>query len=439
MSFTRRNVLMSTLFGAGYVGLRALATGVPAAALLKGREAFADGATCVDKTKAQYIIMSTSGSGDPINANAPGTYLDSGIVHPDPVANPQMKPAMMSIGGQNYTAALPWTQLDPTIVQRMSFFHIMTNTPVHPKQPDVQKLLGATNANEMLPSLLAKQLAPCLGTVQTQPISLGATTPSEGLSFSAQPLPIIPPLALKATLTSPTGPLMNLQAIRDQTLAQLDSLYRGGASPAQKKYLDSLVNSQSQVRNIRQDLLSSLSNITDNGVQSQITAAMALIQMNVTPVIAIHIPCGGDNHSDPGLQNEVAQTVTFVQSIGQLISAIPTSLKDSVTFMSLNVFGRTLGAGSLTGRNHNQNHQLSVTVGAPFKSKVIGGVAPVGNDYGAVAIDSSNGKGGAGGDISPPESLASFGKTMLAAVGVDQATIDQNIVSGKVITAALNS
>src|ERR1051326_8649877 len=174
MSFTRRNVLMSTLFGAGYVGLRALATGIPAATLLKGSKAFADG-TCVDKTKAQYIIMSTSGNGDPINANTPGTYLDSGIVHPDPAANPSMAPATMSIGGQNYTAALPWTQLDPTIISRTTFWHIMTNTPVHPKQPDVQKLLGATQANEMLPSLLAKQLAPCLGTIQTQTITLGAT------------------------------------------------------------------------------------------------------------------------------------------------------------------------------------------------------------------------------------------------------------------------
>jgi len=438
MSFTRRNVLMSTLFGAGYVGLRALATGVPAAVLLKGRDAFADGATCIDKSKAQYIIMSTSGSGDPINANAPGTYNDPGIIHPDPVANPSMKPATMSIGGQNYTAALPWTQLDPTIIQRMTFWHIMTNTPVHPKEPEVLKLMGAVKGDEMLPSLLAKQLAPCLGTIQTQPIALGATTPSEGLSFSAQPLPIIPPLALKATLTSPTGPLANLQGIRDQTLAQLDSLYRSGASPAQKKYLDSLVNSQSQVRNIKQDLLSSLNNIMDNSVQSQIIAAMALIQMNVTRVISIHIPFGGDNHSDPGLQNEVAQTVTGVQAIGQLIAAIPASLKDSVTFMSLNVFGRTLGAGSQTGRNHNQNLQTSVTIGAPFKSKVIGGVGQVGNDYGALAIDSSTGKGGAGGDISPPETLASFGKTMLAAVGVDSATIDQNIVSGKVISAALN-
>lgn len=72
MNFSRRNLLMSTLFGAGYVGLRALATGLPVSLLLKGRKALADGTACTDKTKAQYVILQTSGLGDPINANCPG-------------------------------------------------------------------------------------------------------------------------------------------------------------------------------------------------------------------------------------------------------------------------------------------------------------------------------------------------------------------------------
>src|SRR5205823_7432860 len=121
-------------------------------------------------------------------------------------------------------------------------------------------------------------------------ITLGATSPSEGLSFGGQALPIIPPVALKTTLTSPSGPLANLQSLRDQTLGQIDDLFRTSGSPAQKAYLDSLIASQSQIRNIRQDLLGSLASIKDNSVTSQITAAIALIQMNVTPVVAIHIP-----------------------------------------------------------------------------------------------------------------------------------------------------
>ena len=45
--------------------------------------------------------------------------------------------------------------------------------------------------------------------------------------------------------------------------------------------------------------------------------------------------------------------------------------------MSLNVFGRTLGPGNTDGRQHNQNHQVSITIGKPFAGGVIGGVGPV--------------------------------------------------------------
>jgi len=436
MNISRRKALMSTLFGAGYVGVRALATGIPAAVLMKGRRAFADtAATCANPAKAQFIVLATSGSGDPINANVPGTFEDARITHS---ADPTMAATQLSLAGRSVKAALPWSTLPQNVLDRTCFWHIMTDTPVHPKEPDVLKLMGSTYADEMLPSLLARQLAPCLGTIQAQPITLGAASPSEGLSYAGQALPIIPPLALKATLTSPTGPLANLQGLRDQTLSQLDELYRGGANAGQKAYLDALVKSQSEVRNIRQDLLAALGSIKDNGIASQITAAVTLIQMNVTPVIAIHIPFGGDNHTDPLLAGEAKQTVSGVAAIASLMSQLAgAGLSDQVSFMSLNVFGRTLGPSNINGRNHNPNHQVSITIGKPWKGGVIGGVAPVGSDYGAVAFSSTSGAAGAGGDVQPGESLASLGRTALAAVGVDSATIAQAISNGKVVPAAL--
>ena len=445
---TRRNILTTTLFGASYAGLRALATGLPIGLFAHSRRARAAAASCANAGKAQYIIMQTSGSGDPWNANVPGTYEDPNIAHS---ADPSMAPTAMTLGGKQTKAALPWTQLPQNVLDRTTFWHIMTNTPVHPKEPDVLKLSGATTPDEMLPSLLAKQLAPCLGTVQAQPITVGATSPSEGLSFGGAALPIIPPLALRTTLTSPTGPLTNLQALRDQTLSNISTIYSNAqATPAQKKYLDSLVTSQQQVRNIRQDLLSSLSAIKDNSVQSQITAALALIQMNVTPVVAIHIPFGGDNHFDTAFKTETTQQASLqagvvqgIPAIGALMSQMASmGLQDQVTFMSLNVFGRTLYVPNNNGRQHNPNHHVAVTIGKPFKAGIIGGVAPIdaanlSKDYGAVAINSTTGAGGSGGDVAPGDTLASYGKTMLAAVGVDQGTIDNSIVSGKVIQGAL--
>jgi hypothetical protein len=433
---SRREALLSTLFGAGYVGLRALATGLPASFLLNPRRALADGAgTCAAKAKAQYIILNTSGLGDPINANVPGTFDDPKITHS---ADAQMAPTMLSLLGQSYIAARPWSMLPQNVLDRTCFWHLMTNTPVHPKEPDVLKLMGATQADEMLPSLLAKQIAPCLGTLQAQPITLGASSPSEGLSYDGAALPIIPPLALRGTLTSPAGPLANLQALRDQTLGQLSDLFRSSANPGGRAYLDSLTISQQQLRGVRQDLLNALDSIKDNGVGSQITAALALIQMNVSPVVVVHIPFGGDNHHDAGLAAETTQTVSGVGAIANLMSQLQAlGLQDRVTFMSLNVFGRTLGPANTDGRQHNGNHQVSITIGKPFRGGVVGGVAPVGSDYGALPIDSKSGRGVAGADIAAVDTLASFGKTALAAVGADPSVLSTTIASGKVITPAL--
>lgn len=433
----RRNALLTTLFGAGMVGLRSLASGLPAALLMNPRKALADvlPSSCDTPAKAQFIIFATSGLGDPINANAPGCYDDPNITHS---SDPSMAPATLTLRGKSYTAAAPWASLPQNVLDRTAFFHLMTSTPVHPKEPDVLKLMGNTYQGEMLPSILAKELAPCLGTVQAQPICLGATTPSEALSFGGTALPIIPALALQSTLTTPAGPLADLQPLRDQTLSQIYDLYKNDATPAQRAYIDSLVASQSQVRNLNQSLLDALSSISDNTAASQVLAAVTLIQMKVTPVISIHIPFGGDNHRDIGLATETTETVAALGVIASLMQQLATAgLADQVTLASLNVFGRTIGPSNTDGRQHNQNHQVSFAIGKPFLGGVIGGVAPVQDDYGALPIDSKTGSASMGGDIGAGDTLASYGQTLLAAVGVAPEKIQSQITSGSVIQGAL--
>jgi hypothetical protein len=433
---TRRDALLSTLFGAGYVGLRALATGLPASLLLRPREALADPAmACAAQSKAQYVIFATSGNGDPINASVPGTYEDPMIVHS---ADPTMAPTSLTMQGQTHTAAAPWATLPQNVLDRTVFWHLMTSTPVHPKEPQVLELMGATPSGEMLPSLLAKQLAPCLGTIQPQPISVGALSPSEALTYGGAALPVVPALALKATLTNPVGPLTALQPLRDQTLNQIYDLYKNSATQAQRNTIDSMVTSQNQVRSIKQNLLDALASIKDNTAGSQVLAAITLVQMNVSPVISIHIPFGGDNHRDVALATETAQTVSGVATIVSLMQQLASAgLQDKVTLMTLNVFGRTIGPGNTDGRQHNGNHQVSITIGKPFRGGVMGGVAPVGSDYGATAMTSTTGAGGSGGDIRAVDTLAAFGQTMLAAVGADPSVITSPSGSSKVVTAAL--
>jgi hypothetical protein len=191
------------------------------------------------------------------------------------------------------------------------------------------------------------------------------------------------------------------------------------------------------VRNIRQDLLNALVSIKDNTATSQVLAAVTLIQMNVSPVVSIHIPFGGDNHRDIALATETTQTVAGVATIAALMQQLAAAgLADKVTFMSLSVFGRTLGPGNTDGRQHNGNHQVSIAIGKPFRGGVIGGVGPVAPDYGALPIDSTT--GAAGGDIRAVDTLAAFGQTMLASVGADPGVITSPNGTSKVVAAALS-
>src|SRR6185295_15507090 len=96
-------------------------------------------------------------------------------------------------------------------------------------------------------------------------------------------------------------------------------VYKDVATPAQKRHLDALLTSHQQVRDIEQRLLDALALITDNGPAAQVKAAVTLIQMKVSPVVAIHIPFGGDNHRDPGLELESSQTLSGIATIGSLM------------------------------------------------------------------------------------------------------------------------
>ena len=97
---------------------------------------------------------------------------------------------------------------------------------VHGDQPKVMKLLGKTSGSEMMVSAYAKHLAPCFGTVQPEPIAVGARgNASELVSFSGRTLPSISPTQLKQLLTgSKTDPLVKLRTVRDTSIDKLNAL-----------------------------------------------------------------------------------------------------------------------------------------------------------------------------------------------------------------------
>jgi hypothetical protein len=435
--FSRRQTLLSGAGGMGSLLLKSLATGLPASFLMNPEKALAEvRPACGTQSKAQFIILSASSLGDPLNANVPGTY-GAGIMHP---TDPEMAATDFMLGSKQVRAAKPWSLMPESVRQRMSFWHLKTNTPVHPDQPDVLKLRGAIRPAEMFPSVLSKHLAQCLGTIQSQPITVGAQSPSEGLTYLGASLPILPPISLRDTLLARPGALSSLAPLRDQTLNNIAAILKTSGTKAQRDYVDSLVTSQSLVRNIPQTLVSDLAALDSNAIEDQINAAITLIKMKVSPVITVHFDFGGDNHFDAGLTREATSSIASIAGIRTLMSRLEADgLSDQVTFLSLNVFGRTLGAAaSGSGRNHNANHQVSVAIGKAFKPGVIGGVAADSRDFSAVSINSTTGAAaGTGGDVSATETLASFGKSVMAGLGITQATIDSTIPGGKVIQGGL--
>lgn len=452
MSLTRREALLSALFGSSYLGLRALATGLPVAFLANPLRAD----TCsLDASKAQFIIMSTSDSGDPMNANMPGTYDFADIAHPPAAMFPDFAMATTMLGGKSVKMAKCWADLissaDPkiAIANRIAFVHHSTQNNSHTNQNKVQRLMGALPRQEMLVSYLAKQLAPCLGTIQREPVVVGASGPGEFLSFEGRTLPKLSPRALRDTLLSAAGPLTNLQSLRDQDLNRLNAMFKETGNTAQKAYLDRLATSQTQVRSIAQNLLDNLSSIVNDTAEGQIIAAASLVAMKVAPVVSLHFRWGGDNHTDTNLQNEANQTSESVapldgagmprkSGIAFLMQKLTDlGLRDQVLFMAMNVFGRTLKKLGTTGRDHWGTHHVTVLIGKPIKPGLVGGMELKNNEYNATPFDSITGASSAAGDVPMNDGLAALGKTIGTAVGLSDAQLNTDVTGGKVIKALL--
>lgn len=433
-SLTRRTALRS-LLGVGGVGLAALATGIPRSVLLDPL----GHAHAQDADRPRMLILTTSERGDPINTNAPGTYENASIIHP---ADASMAPVDFQLGEQSVRAARPWSELPESIRNRMTFIHHATYANTHPSQPKVMRLTGNLRNGEMLVSMFSKALAPALETTQVEPISLGAAGGTELLSFEGRILSAVQPVALKQILGDPEGPLGQLQEIRDQRIDELHALFREHGTENHRRMLDRFAQSRMEARTISLDLLDRLDSVRRNDAASQIIAAPVVAAMNVSPVLTIRIPFGGDNHNDQGLARETRETISGLGLLTDLMANIETmknegALRNEVVVANLSVFGRTLVNGGQSGRDHNGNHHTAFIIGDTVRPSVIGGVVPEGDDFGAAAFDSTTGAMDEDGDVSFETGFGSMAKTMGRALGIGQDVLDEEIVSGKTISAAL--
>lgn len=435
MDPSRRQLLSLMLLGAGRVGLRALATGLPIPFLLRPAHAALGPEAAVKEQPIpidQHLILSTSSAGDPLNVNVPGTYDFADIVHP---ADPAMARTALSLGGRRCFAAAPWATLPQAVLDRTLFFHHATLTNQHPGLPTVMRLHGGTARREMLPSIIARHLAARLGTLQAEPLSIGA---EEVLSSEGRPLPNLSPTALRDALTKGRTPLAGLHGLRDATLDEVRAALRQHGAREQLARIDQLARSRDEARALGDRILDDLAAIRSDEASGQIAAATALVRLNVAPVVALSIPFGGDNHFDSDLATEAKQTVTGVAHVRDLMQRLAAyGLADRVSFAMMNVFGRTLLRNGRNGRDHWDSHHAAVLIGRPFRGGIVGGLTPHGGDYRALGIDSRTGAGTDAGDIPFAETLASLGKTLGRGLGLPEALLDESVHEGRVVRSAL--
>jgi hypothetical protein len=429
----RRQLLGSALAGAGLIGLRAMATGLPISFLMNPKSARAEGSCAAN---AQFLVLSMSANGDALNCNVPGTYdlpssFAAGTVnHSDPI-DMSMAATSLTIGGKKWTAAKPWSTLPQSILDRSVFFHHLTGTANHGELGRVLELFGALRRGQWLPSYFATNLQSCFNTVQVQPVTIGG----EQLSFQGQYLPKLTPTGLKAVLAGPTGLAAQLQTLRDDTLNKLNATLKQNRSQttAERAYLDNMALSQTDLRTMIGQVATDLATITADDASNQVIAAALLIKMNVTPVVTIHLPFSGDNHTDNNFTNEATQTAASVNNIKALMTKLTAyGLQDKVTFATLNVFGRAFD--TLNGRGHNASHSVSLMIGKGFKGGVVGGIVPGGH---AADIDSATGLASDKGDLAATDSLASLAKTLGVGMGLTDAQVSDQITSGVSIRSVI--
>lgn len=438
MTLNRRDFVRRALFGAGGLGLRALATGLPAALLANPLRALAAQAPA---SIPQFMLLSTSYAGDPTNVYAPGSWLPNVSRSTDPF----MAAASVSIGGNAYQVGGAWASLPTRFYQRVSFFHHATGTISHSDNLKVLALMGAVRRGENIVSIFSGALQPLLGTLSADPVAMDA----EGVTAAGRPLARLSPSGLKTSLISSPGPLLDLRPLRDETMDAMHKLYKSVGSPSQRDFMDKMAKSRSDARSISDAVVGGLESLSGDDVNNEILAAILLFKMNITPAAMVHLNFGGDNHSDTVLAGETAAHRSAIGSMSNMLTLLDTwGLADQVTFVTLNIFGRSL-MSSDNGRGHHGGHNVGIIYGKNVLPSVVGGlttnnsggavITQNNSDYIAQTINSTTGAADASGDISLNDSLGAFGQTVGAALGLPADFLSTNITQGKVVKAAVTS
>ncbi len=379
------------------------------------------------------LVLSISQRGDPVNANAPGSFLDS-VTHPD---DPDFAPAEITLGQQTTTGAAVWGTLPAALRSRLAFVHHRTNAVAHSEFDRVMGLSGTMDrrsgaGKETLGSAIAQELAEPLGALQDQPILLG----NEVISFDGEPLAAVEPSAVVSLFANQASVFDELRVLREQALDQVyGDLVRNGTK-AQRAFLDEIATSRERARDLGESLGALLEDFAvgsdDDGPRDQIAVAVALAALRVTPVITINVPFGGDNHVDGEFASEIAETEAGVAHLADLWSrAEALAIEDDLSFGLLNVFGRRLY--QTDGRDHHSRHNVMLMAGPNVTGGVVGGLD---DNQDARGFDLATGAPSESG-VPAEETLPVAGATLMAAAGVPDDRVAARMPNVPTIGAAL--
>ena len=105
--------------------------------LANPQAASADELTCAlsASSRTQFLVVSASSAGCPINCNVPGTYDIPALIHP---AQAEFASTPISLGGSSINGAKIWASLSDSVRARTNFFppyHLSNSTRRSPKIP----------------------------------------------------------------------------------------------------------------------------------------------------------------------------------------------------------------------------------------------------------------------------------------------------------------
>lgn len=437
-----RRQALSRALSFGSLPLQSLITGLPVSFLA----GLVNPLAAMDLTPKKYTILSHQSDGDPINTNAPGTYAAdasdplAGVEHPE--VDGFAEPTEFLLGDVPVRAAQPWADLDVDLRSRLAFWHHNTLNSAHADFRFVRRFNGAIKGTDgtggdELASMLAQESQASLNTLTKGVMSVGGSS----IEFSNTPVPILRPSDIKNLFGSNLNQIDQMIALRDRYIDKAYAAVKAGGTPAQKAFLEKYALSRQEALAVGNNLGALLTDVTNNNTsQDEIRVAVALIQLNIAPVITLGVKFGGDNHGDSNLSREVEQTTQAIADINFLWQSLKAAqLQDKVVFATLNTFGRILKRNENGGRNHAALHHTMLVFGDTIKPSVVGGLGTLGAGkefYAAQAFNATTGNL-LNPDVPANESLSAVGKTLAKVVGISDEVIEKRITGGKVITASL--